>query len=191
MSRVWNVGELWWPCSVCLCSPSCEDSLFLSASLWYLLLELRERERWAERLSSFKFTFMPSLLQVISICQAPASTHSSLAVFRWVDCPCLLPRQRNEAFCDWVISGSTTVYLKKSDKSQKLGWTGHSLLFSKRECVCVVSPCLRRLLIFLNIVPWHSLLSLCWRINSSSSGFRRSFSSLERETYIKTPFTFQ
>lgn len=33
--------ELQWPCSVCLCSPSCEDSLSPSANLWYLPLELR------------------------------------------------------------------------------------------------------------------------------------------------------
>lgn len=41
--------------------------------------------------------------------------HSSLAVFRLVDCLCPLPCRRSGASCDWAISGSTTVYLKHRD----------------------------------------------------------------------------
>lgn len=185
---LWEDTECCWPCSVFLCSPSCEGSLFLSANLWYLLQELREGTKSNEQSKSS--LFRPSeylniifMMDLYSQVPGPASTHSYLAVFRLVDCPCLPLRHHSEAFCDWATSGSTTVYLKEIRQLQQLAKQDTVCCFF--VCFCAVLPCLRRLLIFLNIVPWHSLLSLCWRINSSSSGFRRSLSSLGRETQPK------
>lgn len=83
----------------------------------------------------------------------------------------------------------------KCTKNPSQDWESalRSILCLVMMLVCVAelqpawdSPCLLRLLILRKSVPWHSRFSLCWRMSSRSSGFRRSFSSLTDSTTQKT-----
>lgn len=66
--------------------------------------------------------------------QLPAGTHSSPAAFLSGGCPCLPPRRRSEASCDWATDGSTRVCLQTRGKIKE---TGESQFLRLYVCISV------------------------------------------------------